>query len=97
MFDHHGYPRTLQSVRGKEFYGEVKTFCEKRKIEMIKSRTYHPQSQGKVERSHTSLKIVSATFLLVCFVCPKERTCETRKNVFYFSSKALFDLEIIKF
>ena len=31
MFDHHGYPRTLQSVRGKEFYGEVKTFCEKKK------------------------------------------------------------------
>ena len=39
------------------------------------------------------LKVVSATFLLVCFVSLKESTCETRKNVFCFSSKALFVLE----
>ena len=45
----------------------------------------------------SNLKVVSATFVLVCFVCLKERTCETRKNVFYFTSKALFVLEIIKF
>ena len=44
-----------------------------------------------------SLKLVSATFLLVCFVCLKVSTCETRKNVFYFTSKALLVLEIIKF
>ena len=43
------------------------------------------------------LKVVSATFLLVSLVFLKERTCETRKNVFYFTSKALFVLEIIKF
>ena len=43
------------------------------------------------------LKAVSATFLLVCFVCLKERACETRKNVLYFILKALFVLEIIKF
>ena len=43
------------------------------------------------------LKVVSATFLIVCFVCLKERTSETRKNIFYFTSKALFVLEIIKF
>ena len=45
----------------------------------------------------TFLKVASATFLLVCFVCLKESTCETRKNVFNFTSKALFVLEIIKF
>ena len=44
-----------------------------------------------------SLKVVSATFLLVCFLSLKESTCETRKNVFYFTSKALFVLEKIKF
>ena len=43
------------------------------------------------------LKVVSTIFLVVCFVCLKESTCETRKNVFYFTSKALFILEIIKF
>ena len=36
IFDQHGNPRTLQSDRGKD--GEVKMFCEKRKIEMKKSR-----------------------------------------------------------
>ena len=44
-----------------------------------------------------SLKVVSATFLLFCFVCLKERTLETKKNVFYFTLKALLVLEIIKF
>ena len=44
-----------------------------------------------------SLKVVSATFLLVCFVCPKESYCKTRKNAFYLTSKALLVLEIIKF
>ena len=47
--------------------------------------------------SYFSLKVVSATFLLVCFLSLKKYTCETRKNVFYFTSNALFDLEIIKF
>ena len=40
---------------------------------------------------------MSATFSLVCFVCLQESTYETRKNAFYFTSKALFILEIIKF
>ena len=35
-----------------------------------------------------TLKVVSAAFLLVCFVCLKESTFETRKNAFYFTSKA---------
>ena len=43
------------------------------------------------------LKVVSTIFLLVCFVSLKESTCETRKNIFYFTSKSLFVLEIIKF
>ena len=50
----------------------------------------------KIASSET-LKVVSATFLLVYFVCLKGSTHETRKNVFYFTSKALFVLEIIKF
>lgn len=52
----HGTPRILQSDRGKEFYGETKRFCEQKKIILIKSRAYHPQSQGKVERSHRTLR-----------------------------------------
>ena len=44
-----------------------------------------------------TLKVVSATFLLVCFVRLKESTCETRKKFLYLTLKALFILEIIKF
>ena len=44
-----------------------------------------------------SLKVMSATFLLVCFVSLQGGACETRRNIFYFISKALFVLEIIKF
>ena len=43
------------------------------------------------------LKVVFATLLLDCFVSLKESTCEARQNAFYFTSKALFVLEIIKF
>ena len=43
------------------------------------------------------LKAVSAKFLLVCFVCLKGSICETRRNVFYFTLKALLVLEIIEF
>ena len=42
------------------------------------------------------LKPVFATFLLVCFLSLIESTCGTRKNVFYFTSEALFVLEKIK-
>ena len=37
-----------------------------------------------------ALKVVSATFLLVSFVCLKESSCETTKNVFYFISNFTF-------
>ena len=43
------------------------------------------------------LKVVSPIFLLVSTVCLKESTCETRKNVFCFTLKALFVLVIITF
>ena len=48
-------------------------------------------------RVNTLTQVVPATFLLVYFVCLKESTRETKKNVFYFTSKALFVLEIIIF
>ena len=59
----------------------------------------NPSSFGSAIQKLSSdyLKVVSTTFLLVCFVCLKESTCETRKNVFYFSLKGLSVLEIIKF
>ena len=47
--------------------------------------------------SQNYLKVVSATFVLVYILSLNESTCQTRKNVFYFTSKALFISEKIKF
>ena len=48
------------------------------------------------ESTGFSLKVVSTTFLLVCFVYLKESTCQTSKNT-YFTLKAPLVFEIIKF
>ena len=69
--------------------------CYGKKLTFIKQKEAS-ELVSSVEMK-TPLKIVSATFLLICFLCLKESICETRENVFYFTSKALFVLEIIKF
>ena len=43
------------------------------------------------------LKVVSASLLLVYFLNLNESTCQTKENVFYFTSKALFVPGKIKF
>ena len=53
-------------------------------------------SFSNVHITPNPLKVVSAAFLLVCFVYVKESTFKT-KNAFYFTSKTLLVLEIIKF
>ncbi|KAL9953247.1 hypothetical protein ACROYT_G040633 [Oculina patagonica] len=49
-------PLILQSDQGSEFKGDVNRLCRKMQVKMINSRPYHPQSQGKVERSHRALR-----------------------------------------
>ena len=56
-----------------------------------------PNRLQKIPKKSNSLKVVFATTLLVCIVFLKESTCETRKNVSYFTLKAYFVLEIIQF
>ena len=48
---------------------------------------YKTSFMGKRDKP---LKVVSATFLLVCLVSLKESTFETRKNVFLFHFKSSF-------
>ena len=79
------------------------TYCQPLRVKLPFLKIHflqdHPWSIGSPEKRsylflNFSLKVVSATFLQVCFVCLKENTFEKRKNAFYFTSKALFDLEI---
>jgi hypothetical protein len=51
-------PEILQSDNGNEFLGKcidmIKTFYGF--LHIVRGRTYHPQSQGKVERGHATFK-----------------------------------------
>ena len=46
----------IHTDRGPEFQGTVKELAAKLNINMIHSRPYYPQSQGKIERSHSTWK-----------------------------------------
>ena len=63
----------------------------------VKNATGVDTSSFAKKTDLVNLKVVSATFLLVCSVSLKASTCETRKNVFYFTLKYFFVLEWIKF
>ena len=56
IYIEHGIPNRLQCDMGKEFEGDVLHLCKALKIKVISSSPYHPQSQGKIERSHRTLK-----------------------------------------
>ena len=56
IYKKHGQPERLQSDNGSEFKRQVKDYCKNRKIKMINCRPYNPKAQGKVERSHRSLR-----------------------------------------
>ena len=56
IYDQQGPPDCLQSDRSTEFEGKPCSVCKNYKIKMIISRPYHLQSQGKIKRSHRSLR-----------------------------------------
>ena len=56
IYKEHGPSGVLQHDQGREFDGAVNKLCKKLGIKVIKGRPYHPQSQGKIERAHRSLK-----------------------------------------
>ena len=55
LYSEVGPPNVLQCDNGGEFKKAVEHFCRKLKVKIIRSSQYHPQSQGKVERSHRTL------------------------------------------
>lgn len=56
LYKEHGPPRVIQHDHGTEFKGPVEKLCKSLKIKVIQGRPYHPQSQGKIERSHRVYK-----------------------------------------
>ena len=49
-------PKRIQSDNLAEFKKDVKQFCKRNKINMIKLGPYNPKPQDKVERSHRLLR-----------------------------------------
>ena len=56
VYIEHGAPVVIQHDQGKEFDGAVRRLMHYLGGKIIKSRPYHPQSQGKIERMHRQLK-----------------------------------------
>lgn len=56
IFEEWGYPKIIQVDQGSEFRGHFEQLCLKHTIKLIRSSPGHPQSQGKIERSHGSWK-----------------------------------------
>ena len=54
-------------------------------------------SKLKVSEEGHYIKGCVCYIFVSLFLCLKESTCETRKNIFYFTSKALSVFEIIRF
>ena len=76
--------------------GALKKLLDKYSIYIIHlqslctDKSYSEKEKSKLE--------VSVCYIFTGLLCmSKKRTCETRNNVFYFTMKALFFLEIIKF
>ena len=82
----------IEKILEKLMYKRLYTFLNNNNIIFNLQFEFRQQ----YSTSH-ALKVVSARFLIVCFVCLKESTFEIRKNDFYFILKALFILEIIIF
>ena len=56
IFREHGPPKILQCDNGGEFKKCVIAAANSVGVKIIRSRAYHPQSQGKVEWSHRTLR-----------------------------------------
>ena len=52
----HGSPEIIQCDKGGEFKKPLKLLCDSMNINLIYSRPRRPQSQGKVERYHRTLR-----------------------------------------
>ena len=51
-----GFPRRLMSDNAPEFVGKVMTaLCDILNVKQLRTTTYHPQSNGSVERAHQTL------------------------------------------
>ena len=69
IFTDAGPPHRLQSDQGNEFKGVVKELMAAMKVNIIYSRPYHPQSQGKVSLVQLHKRVVCGIdFMFILFI-----------------------------
>ena len=56
IYIEHGSQEIIQREQGGEFKKALKLLCDHMNIKLIHSSPRHPQSQGKVERCHRTLR-----------------------------------------
>ena len=72
--------------------------CRKEFTSKVTGKTYKVRGNLSCNSANVVYEpVVFTTFLLVCFLSLNKSSCQTRKTAFYFTSKALFVLEKIKF
>jgi putative transposase len=75
-------PRLLSDNGSCFISHELKKYLERHEMRHIRSKTYHPQTQGKIERYHRSMKNL---ILLDHYHAPSELTERIREWVAYYN------------
>ena len=82
IFEVFGCPAIVQCDNGGEFLGDFSKYLKENKISVIQSSPNHPQSQGKVERMHGTLKrLINYDYLKHDNICVWERNILTYERL----------------
>src|SRR5260370_42585867 len=77
-------PKLLSDNGSCYIASELKDFLEDKKIKLIHGRPNHPQTQGKIERYHRSMKNVVK---LDNYYCPEELEASLETFVHYYNQQ----------
>ena len=56
FFQHYGYPEKIITDQGRNFDSDlIKTLCQLKGVDKVRTTPYHPQTDGKAERFNSTL------------------------------------------
>jgi putative transposase len=84
----HEQPRLLSDNGSCYISGELKSFLSKRSMEHIRGKPMHPQTQGKIERYHRTMK---NSILLENYYSPEELERALNEFINYYNNNRLHE------